>query len=807
MFALISNEAQIKSHESQVIVLTDCIGLSQILRSSNNNSRLLEFAVFLGTFSNLSVRYAVGASLFFADLITRQFNRIHLENDKAKLSEMWGQLQPPVKKEHYGSVISPEMLTDLLISKPLFGEYLDVFSKRKFYSQSLTRYHGAKNGVMDILEPIPTELSFLADLYAGWNGSKMSAAQFNDIVRSIKNFPAKHLSKRIDYSNLNALRKTLFDVNLRDELLLVLKRKYFPHLCFQRSKISANQLLGEMDLPSEVANIISKAWKANGHSGEELVIKSSPVLEQEPGELLNEAEVDSHVASESGNVEAKTVGVGCRVPRIAQCHMMSNDSSHDSRLAQFLEAIEKGAKLSDEHWLSILGISEAQLRDVLLPVAEHILSIFSYLNSGRVLKNAEAHHFDGVVPNELIDTWQAGKQPDPLTLLKLLIIIVVNFQSNRFFFSNPIVHVPYSFHQEQTLRINFSPHDWCFEVFTKHNLSFEGFASVKLNIDFSCILDQMIAFEKDTFWENLEFDIPFTKPPVHYFVSFVVHNLSNDVLLIPANALLGRFKIFALLKHVVYKPILVQQEEFDKCAEQEQFIKTFNARENLCLKLSSLLKLKSQDTLNGQFVDQMSVQEKQVRVTAFLPKDVKGRVKFDFRRLLDNLNTVLLAQYLQKSENCLSKDDVIELQRSDPVLKDIIDKVINEKQVDDKFVVKDKILFKLSLIYGIQVFRLCLPLSLAKEILFILHSNKSAHLGISNLKLKFRSNFWCRYLEDALKSVKNACLICRLNSERKELAVKGVTRRNQNDLTPGRFWQADILYMPPSSEGHRFILH
>ena len=56
MFALISNEAQIKSHESQVIVLTDCIGLSQILSSSNNNSRLLEFAVFLGTFSNLSVR-------------------------------------------------------------------------------------------------------------------------------------------------------------------------------------------------------------------------------------------------------------------------------------------------------------------------------------------------------------------------------------------------------------------------------------------------------------------------------------------------------------------------------------------------------------------------------------------------------------------------------------------------------------------------------------------------------------------------------------------------------------------------------
>ena len=25
-------------------------------------------------------------------------------------------------------------------------------------------------------------------------------------------------------------------------------------------------------------------------------------------------------------------------------------------------------------------------------------------------------------------------------------------------------------------------------------------------------------------------------------------------------------------------------------------------------------------------------------------------------------------------------------------------------------------------------------------------------------------------------------------------------------MTPGKFWQADLLYMPPSCEGHKFIL-
>ena len=147
--------------------------------------------------------------MFLADLLTRQFNKVHLQNNEEKLSELWSQVHPPVKKEYVGSVLTPEMLTDLLITKPPFGEYLDIFSKRKFYSQSLTRYHASNDDVMKLLEPIPTELSFLADLYAGWNNTSMTAKQYNEIIKSIKNFPARHLAKRPSNTNLNALRKSL----------------------------------------------------------------------------------------------------------------------------------------------------------------------------------------------------------------------------------------------------------------------------------------------------------------------------------------------------------------------------------------------------------------------------------------------------------------------------------------------------------------------------------------------------------------------------------------------------------------------
>ena len=62
--------------------------------------------------------------------------------------------------------------------------------------------------------------------------------------------------------------------------------------------------------------------------------------------------------------------------------------------------------------------------------------------------------------------------------------------------------------------------------------------------------------------------------------------------------------------------MLIQQWEYDICAKQEQLIKTYDTRENLCKRLSSLVNLKSQGEQNGQFTDLMSIQEKQIWLTS-----------------------------------------------------------------------------------------------------------------------------------------------------------------------------------------------
>ena len=138
----------------------------------------------------------------------------------------------------------------------------------------------------------------------------------------------------------------------------------------------------------------------------------------------------------------------------------------------------------------------------------------------------------------------------------------------------------------------------------------------------------------------------------------------------------------------------------------------------------------------------MSIQEKQIWITSlirefkihdvFLPRDMKGKLKFEYQRMLANLNTILISQYLQRSQNCLDKNDIIQIQQSDPVLYDIVHKVMKSDQINEKFIIRDQILFKITLMYGIQIYRLCLPMNLAREVLTVMHNYKGAHLSTNN---------------------------------------------------------------------------
>ena len=148
--------------------------------------------------------------------------------------------------------------------------------------------------------------------------------------------------------------------------------------------------------------------------------------------------------------------------------------------------------------------------------------------------------------------------------------------------------------------------------------------------------------------------------------------------------------------------------EFEKCASQQGLIKNHEQRQILCEKLANLIDMKTNKIQDKQIARLHSYQEKQVYISSlihatsvqpgFLPRDAKGKIKFDFSRLLDKLNTIMLSQYLQKSNNCLQKKDIITIQSADQQLFEIIKKLNKGQKVNEKFVLREGILFKLSLV-------------------------------------------------------------------------------------------------------------
>ena len=76
--------------------------------------------------------------MFFANLTSRQFNEVHLQNDHDRISQEWAELLPPAQIKDIGSTITAEKLNNFLLTRPK-REYLDCF-----YSQNTTRYFNLK---------------------------------------------------------------------------------------------------------------------------------------------------------------------------------------------------------------------------------------------------------------------------------------------------------------------------------------------------------------------------------------------------------------------------------------------------------------------------------------------------------------------------------------------------------------------------------------------------------------------------------------------------------------------------------------
>merc|ERR1712208_61552 len=524
VFALISNETAIKSHPKQTLLLTDCIGISCILRSKATNEKMLENALYISTFRDLHVKYTIGSSLFLADLITRQFNKIELDNDDEKISAVWSNFSPPLKKKHLGAILTPAMLTDFLIKSPS-AEYIDIFNKRAWYDQSLSRYHKQDDSPVTSNDPIPVEIDFLASLYSGFNGKTMTAQQFQELESSLRTVPAQCLAKS-SHGNLNELRRTLFKLNIHEDLMEILRRKYFPTEYFTKKTMKLSENVTEMDLPAEVVKVIRDAFKTAGVNPD---TKESTQLIRKP------AARRESTPNSSRNLSADAL-------------TLESNYNNEQQLSDFIDGFMKNNN-SEEELLQLFGLNEDKIRETLQPAARVFVQIDYFLKTGRILKDEESAL---VIRNEMpginIEAIFNNKPIKLNILLKLLVSIIDHLNNNQFYLFKNLIRIPYNFQGEEIFEIKYNQFETSFELYNIKNIDLENYQSLKIDFDFKFQVEQMVIFEANEDLKFLAIDVSQPLPPNFHFSEVILHLLIKDKHTIPTGTKIGQWKICTLQK-------------------------------------------------------------------------------------------------------------------------------------------------------------------------------------------------------------------------------------------------------------------
>ena len=380
----------------------------------------------------------------------------------------------------------------------------------------------------------------------------MTQHQFQELNNSIKNLPAQQLARKMGNTNLNALRKSLYELDIHEDLLSVLGRKYFPEKWHKKHELSVSEFMEEQDLPQQIASVVRKALHLAGTPTTTRVKKL--VKNQDRDELFEPAVVqpgrpkDENFKAEptENNGDMTSQGQGRGSPTIGVQLTLTGYKKNDvtdkeSTLSQYVDALKQG-NMTETDLLNIFGVNENNLRNILTPMTKNILELFYFINYGNTLENSK----DFTLLNKLLESENVGKlwNEDDLTLeamLRMLVLIVDHFQNHKFFFCNNIVRIPYIFNDQQNFNINFNASEKTFELLNKFPIQLDGFCSIKFDLEFSFLIEQLIHFEVNSAFEGLSADIQLNAPPIYRQTCLVLHNLCKNEIKIMEQSIIGKF--------------------------------------------------------------------------------------------------------------------------------------------------------------------------------------------------------------------------------------------------------------------------
>merc|ERR1711954_611019 len=340
---------------------------------------------------------------------------------------------------------------------------------------------------------------------------------------------------------------------------------------------------------------------------------------------------------------------------------------------------------------------------------------------------------------------------------------------------------------------------------------------ISLKFPLCFLVDQLVDFELNESIEIVQVSCISTNPPYHKFHELVLHSLIRQGYILRKGTKLGKLQILCLNKKVKFVPIQFPHKLVNQLANKHEEIKTTNSRKNLSNTLARLILLKQnkvQFLMEGNLYDTSSkqVHGKMLAHLANVNEDLIPKKNGKFKKYddtIDRLNAIVMGQYLIRSNMSIEPDDVKEFQNSDPFLKNIISQLQENppaNDIDQSFVLIKQLLFKIEMIFGERVYKLCLPPVICEQILQILHDSVKTHLPRESLVNHFNRNFYTRGITDISKKIVSKCLHCSLNLRKRKRNVKGENRTHERNLAPGQIWFLDVLVLPRSSSGNAFVL-
>ena len=215
-----------------------------------------------------------------------------------------------------------------------------------------------------------------------------------------------------------------------------------------------------------------------------------------------------------------------------------------------------------------------------------------------------------------------------------------------------MIKIPYNFEGMNNFEIKYNHGETAFELYTLKDICLENYQSLRIDLKFSFLVDQMVSFEQNQNLSVLAVDTGQPVPPYFEFIEVIIHSLIRESFLVKSGTKIGQWKILSLQSKCNFVPLETPSDLMTRCTLANNALQTYNKRKHLSETLSRLLMLKKNPIQLNHESQLHSAKSRQIYVASlidkagvksqFLPRDKRNSPKFPYQKLLENLNTVIL---------------------------------------------------------------------------------------------------------------------------------------------------------------------